>query len=71
MLDITGGAIVWGGDVDVVSVNGVVTRGSSCGVPETCNKVEGKKAEGRFVADVGGKKSTSGSGDTNAPDLLG
>ena len=55
----------------VVGANGAEARGGSCGVPETGDEVEGKKAEGPFVAEGGGGKSTSGSGDTTAPDLLG
>ena len=46
-------------------------RGISCGVPNICDEVEGKKAEVWFVEKSGGVKSASGSGDTTAPDLLG
>ena len=55
----------------VVGANGAEARGSSCGVPVTADKVEGKKAEGCFVAEGGQKQSTSGSGYTTTPGLLG
>ena len=55
----------------VIGANGSEARGSSCGVPETGEKVEIKKYEGRLVAEGGGRKSASGSRDTTAPDLLG
>ena len=67
----TGGAVVWGRDVGVFGANGAEARGNSCGFSETGDKVEGKKTEGRFVAEGCGKQSTSGSGDTTTPDLLG
>ena len=67
----TGSAVVWGGDVGVVGANGAETRGSSCGVTETGEKVKVKEAEGRFVAEGGNRKSTSGSGGTTTLDLLG
>ena len=35
----------------VVGPNCAEARGSPCGVPETGNKVEGKKSEGQFVAE--------------------
>ena len=66
----TGGVVVWGRDLSVVGVNGAEARGISCGVPETGDKVECKKAEGRFVAECDGGKSASGSGDATATDLL-
>ena len=39
----------------------------------SCNRgqILRKKAEGRLVAEGGGGQSTSGSGDTTAPDILG
>ena len=37
----------------------------------TDEKVEGKKAKGRFLVEGGGGQSTSGSGNTTTPDLLG
>ena len=52
-------------------VSGAEVRGSACGFPATGNKVKGKAAEGRVVAEVSGKKSPSGRVDTTAPDLLG
>ena len=55
----------------VVGANGAETGGSSCGVPATGDEVEGKNSEGRFMAEGGGGKRTSGSGDTTAPGLLG
>ena len=55
----------------VVGANGAEDRGGYCGVLDTGDEVEGKKAEGRFVAEGGGVKSVSGSRDTTAPDLLG
>ena len=67
----TGGALVWGGDVGAVGSNGAEVRDSACGFPETGDKVKGKEAEGRFLADGGGGQSTSGSGYTTATDLLG
>ena len=39
--------------------------------PEACNKVKGKEAEGRIVAEGRGIKCTSRSRDTTTPDLLG
>ena len=65
------GAVVWVGDEDVVRANGSEARGSSCGFPETDDEFEGKKAEGRFMAEGGGKKNTAGIRDTTPPDLLG
>ena len=67
----SGSAVVWGGDVGDIDVNGAEVRGSACGFPATANKFKVKAAEGGVVADDGGKNSTSGSGDTAAPDLLG
>ena len=65
------GVLFWGGVyLGVVGSNGVEAGRSSCGVLETGDKVEGKKDEGRFVAEGGGGKSDSSSGDTTAPDLL-
>ena len=55
----------------VVGANGTEDKGGSCGVPETCDEVEEKKDEGRFVVEGGGGKITSGSEDTTDPDLLG
>ena len=67
----TGGAVVWGGDVGVFGANGSEAIGNLCEVSETGDEVEGKKSEGRFVLEGCGKQSTSGSGDTTNPDLLG
>ena len=67
----TGGAVFWGGDLGVVGANGTEAGRTSCGVLATGDEVEEKKAEGRFVAEGGGRKSTSGSRDTTAPYLLG
>ena len=67
----TGGVVVWGGDLVIVGANGAEARGSSCGVSETGGKVEGKNAEGQFLAEVGGRQSASESSDTTAPDLFG
>ena len=61
----------WGGDLGVVGANGTEAGRTSCGVLATGDEVEEKKAEGRFVAEGGGRKSTSGSRDTTAPYLLG
>ena len=55
----------------VFGTNGAEDIGSSYRVPETGDEVEGKNAEGRFVSEGGDGQSTSGSGDTTAPDLLG
>ena len=66
-----GGAVVWVRDLSVVRDNGAEARGISCGVPETGDKVKGKEAEGRFLAEGGGKQITSGSGLTTDPDSLG
>ena len=57
----------WGRDVGVVGSNGTEVRGSACGFPETGDKVKGKEAEGRFVAEGGDGKSTSGREDTTTP----
>ena len=67
----TRGAVVWGGDLGVVGANGAKDRRSSCGVPETGDKIEIKTSEGWFVAEDGSRKSTSGIGDTTATYLLG
>ena len=67
----TSGAVVWGGYVGVVDANVTVVRGSTCGFPEAVNKVKGKEAEGRFVAEGRSRKITLGRGDTTNPDLLG
>ena len=53
-----------------IVASGVEVRGSSYGFPSTQNKVKGKASEGRVVAEVGGKISTSGVKDTTNPDLL-
>ena len=45
-----GGVFVRGGDVGDIGVNGEEAGSSSCGVPVTGDKFEGKKVEGRFVA---------------------
>ena len=63
--------VVWGGELGVVGANGSDTRGSSCGVTETGNEVEGKNSEGRFVAEGGDRKSASGSEETIAIDFFG
>ena len=55
----------------VVGAYGAEARGSSCGVPDTGEKLEGKKAELWCVVEGGSGQSASGSGDTTAPDLLG
>ena len=67
----SGGAVVWGRDVGAIGTNGAEVRGSECGFPVTGNKLKGKAAQGRFVAEGGVKKSTSGSGDTATPYILG
>ena len=67
----SGSAVVWSGDVGAIGAYDVEVRGSSCGFPATGNKVKGKDAEGRVVAEGGDRKITSGSGYTTAPDLLG
>ena len=41
----TGGVLVWGGELGVVGTNGAEAGGSSCAVPVTGDKVEGKRAE--------------------------
>ena len=46
----------------VVSANGVKAWWSSCGVPEIGENFEGKKAEGRLVAEGGGEKVLQGVG---------
>ena len=66
----TGGVVVWGRDVFVVGANVAEARGNPYVVPETGEKVEGKKAEGQFLAESGGGQSASGSGDTTATYLL-
>ena len=58
----TGGAVVRSGDLGVVSANGVKAWWSSCGVPEIGENFEGKKAEGRLVAEGGGEKVLQGVG---------
>ena len=55
----------------VVGKNGAEDGGNSCGVPETGNEFEVKKAEGKVMAEGGSGYFVSGSGDTTAPDLLG
>ena len=64
----TGGVFVWGRGLDVVSANGTESRGSSCGVHETDELVEGKNSEQRLVAEVVGAQSASWSRDTTATD---
>ena len=54
-----------------IGANGAEMRGSPYGFPDTGNKVKGKAAKGRVVAEGSGKKNTSGSGDTTTIDLLG
>ena len=48
----TGSVVVWGEDLGVVGANGTEFTGGSCGVHDTGDKVEGKKAEGRLVEKV-------------------
>ena len=67
----TGCDVVWGRDLVFIGANGTETGGSSCGVPATGEKVEGKEAEGRFVAEDVGGQITSVSGVTTTSDLLG
>ena len=67
----TGGVFLWGGYLGFFGANGAESRGSSCGVPETGDKVEVKNSKGRFAAEVGGKQITSESGVTTAPNLIG
>ena len=67
----TGGVVVWGGYLGVVDDNVVEAIWRSCGFTDTGDKVEGKKAKGRLMAEGGGSNSASGSRDTTAPDLLG
>ena len=55
----------------VVGANGAEADGSSCGVPDTDGKVEGKKGEECLAEKVGGGQSASGRGEKTAPDLLG
>ena len=62
---------VWGRDVGSVGANGIEVRGSACWFPLMCDKVKGKSAEVRVVAEGGDKQSNSGSGDTTTPDLFG
>ena len=57
--------------MDDIGANVAEVRGSSYEFPARGNKVKDKLAEVRVVAKGGGKKSTSGSGYTTAPDLLG
>ena len=66
-----GGAVVWSGYVSDIGDNGAEVRGIPYRFPAIGKKVKGKAAEGRVVEEGGGKKSTSGSGYTTAPDLLG
>ena len=56
----TGGVVVCGGYLGFVSYNSAEAGRSSCGVPETGDEIEGKKAKGRIVAEGGGGKSASG-----------
>ena len=51
-----------------VGANGTEVRDIAYGFPETGEKVKGKEAEGRVMAEGGQKKSNSGSRDTTAPD---
>ena len=55
----------------VVDTNGAEVRGSACRFTDTGDKVKVKEAERRFVAEGGIGKSTSGSKETTAPDLIG
>ena len=55
----------------VVGANDAVAIWSSCGFPETGDRVEGKQAEGRFVSEGGDRQSASRSGYTTAQDVLG
>ena len=57
--------------MDDIGANVAEVRGSSYEFPARGNKVKDKLAEVRVVAKGGGKKSTSGSRDTTATDLLG
>ena len=52
-------------------MSGLEARGISYWVPDTCDKVEDKKSEGRFMLEGEGRQSASGSGDTTAPHLIG
>ena len=67
----SGVAVFWGRYVGAISANGAKIRGSAPWFPEAGNKVKVKAAEVRVVAEGRGTKSTSGSKDTAALDLLG
>ena len=54
-----------------ICANGADVRGSEFGFPATAKKVKGKEDEVQVMTEGGGKKSTSGSGDITAPNLLG
>ena len=64
----SGGVVNCGGDLSVVGANVAEAIVSSLGIPETCDEVEGKKAEGRFVAEYGNIQIASESGDTTTSD---
>ena len=64
------GAVVRGRYVGAANANGAESGRSSCGVPTTCDKVEGKKAKGRFVAKGDGGEITSEIRDRTATDIL-
>ena len=67
----SGGAVFWGGYVGDIGTNVAEVRWSAFGFPTTGNKVKGKSAEGKVVAEGGGEKGTSVSGGTATTDLLG
>ena len=55
----------------VVGANGAESGRSSCGVLQIGHEVEVKKAQGRIVAEGGGRHSVSGRWETTSPDLIG
>ena len=67
----TGSAVVLVRDLGAVGANVADVGRSSYWVTATGDEVKFKKFEERFVAEDGGGKSTSWSGGTTAPDLLG
>ena len=68
---ISGGALVWSGDMGDVGNNDAEVRGSVCGFSAAGQKKTSNAAEGWVLVKGDGKKSPTGSRDTSAPDICG
>ena len=66
---VSGGALVWSGDMGDFGTNDADVGGIACGFPESGYKKKGTTAEGRVLAVGDEKNSPAGSGDIEALDI--